>query len=46
MLEDVPCDQLPSVLEALVPYATGKHTTPKPAASLPPPAQSSEYANP
>jgi ferredoxin-nitrite reductase len=27
MLEDVPCDQLPTVLEALIPYVTGKRGT-------------------
>lgn len=31
MLEDVPCDELPAVLERLVPYVSGKRTAPTPA---------------
>jgi ferredoxin-nitrite reductase len=48
MLEDVPCDELPSVLEALIPYAGRRHapgstSTPSPAA--PPAAAPSQHAN-
>ncbi|MQA30951.1 MAG: NAD(P)/FAD-dependent oxidoreductase [Luteitalea sp.] len=43
MLEDVPCADLPAVLETLIPYVTGRRA----AAAAPPPAppSPSEYAN-
>jgi len=48
MLEDVPCSELPSVLEALIPYAGRRHapTPGTPASpSPPPPLASSQHAN-
>jgi ferredoxin-nitrite reductase len=39
VLEDVPCDELPQVLERLVPYVSGKRATntPKPTPPKPQP---------
>jgi len=44
MLEDVPCADLPAVLETLIPYVTGKRA-PVPSAAIPSSLASPDHAN-
>jgi ferredoxin-nitrite reductase len=45
MLEDVPCSELPALLETLIPYVTGKPVATTSGSKDLAPSQSSQYAN-